>query len=204
LDAILRVSMRAELKHLHEELKTTTVYVTHDQIEAMTMATRVVVMKDGEVSQIGTPEEIYGNPDNLFVATFIGSPPMNCLPGRLTDGTFSCDNGLIEGFAFQAAGSVILGVRPDNVSLTEGSDADLRGTVFAVEFTGSGLLVVVEVGDQMVTLFGDPAQRPRMNDNVGLKIDRTGVFFFDADTGRRLHLEPNVESRAPLRQAPGV
>ena len=188
LDAILRVSMRAELKHLHEELKTTTVYVTHDQIEAMTMATRVVVMKNGEVAQIGTPEEIYGNPQNLFVATFIGSPPMNCLPGQLANGTLSCASGQIGGFADQSAGDVILGVRPDHVSLADGPDADLHGSVFAVEFTGSGLLVVVQVGEQMVTLFGDPGARPKMNDNVGLKIDRAGVFFFEAATEKRLRL----------------
>lgn len=185
LDAILRVSMRAELKHLHHELETTTVYVTHDQIEAMTLATRVVVMNKGEVAQIGSPEEIYGDPETLFVATFIGSPPMNCVRGRLSDGVFQNADTKIGNLAHTIAGDVILGVRPEHVSIAPPEGADITGTVFAVEYTGSGLLVVVQAGDAMVTAMGNPDMRPKFNDSIGLKIDRTGVFFFDADTEKR-------------------
>lgn len=185
LDAILRVSMRAELKHLHHELETTTVYVTHDQIEAMTLATRVVVMNKGEVAQIGTPEEIYGDPETLFVATFIGSPPMNCVRGSLSDGVFRNSDTNIGNLAETIAGDVILGVRPEHVSIAPLEGADITGTVFAVEYTGSGLLVVVQAGDAMVTAMGNPDMRPKFNDSIGLNIDRAGVFFFDANTEKR-------------------
>jgi len=185
LDAILRVSMRAELKHLHRELGTTTVYVTHDQIEAMTMATRVVVMNNGAVEQIGAPEDIYGDPENLFVATFIGSPPINQIRGRLAGGVFQASQASLGGFAKDISGDAVLGVRPDNVSIAD-RDADLKGTVFAVEYTGSDLLIVVEVGSERVTLVGDMSKRPRIDQAIGLKIDRRRAFFFDAKTHARM------------------
>ncbi|MCR9137997.1 MAG: sn-glycerol-3-phosphate ABC transporter ATP-binding protein UgpC [Alphaproteobacteria bacterium] len=185
LDAILRVSMRAELKHLHHELETTTVYVTHDQIEAMTLATRVVVMNKGEVAQIGTPEEIYGDPETLFVATFIGSPPMNCIRGTLSGGIFENADAKISKLQEAISGDVILGVRPEHVSIAPAEGADITGTVFAVEYTGSGLLVVVQVGNAMVTAMGNPDIRPKFNDHIGLTIDRAGIFFFDADSEKR-------------------
>ena len=189
LDAILRVSMRAELKHLHRQLETTTVYVTHDQIEAMTMATRVVVMNNGTVEQIGAPEQIYGDPENLFVATFIGSPPMNQIRGRLSDGVFRSSTASLGGFAKELSGDAILGVRPENVSLAD-RNADLKGSVFAVEYTGSGLLIVVEVGSERITLVGDMAKRPRVDQEIGLIVDRGGALFFDAKTQARMRVEP--------------
>ena len=185
LDAILRVSMRAELKHLHHELETTTVYVTHDQIEAMTMATRVVVMNNGMVAQIGTPEQIYGDPENLFVATFIGSPPINRLRGQLSNGTFRTGSASLAGFAEELSGEAIMGVRPENVSIA-GDDPDLVGTVFAVEYTGSDLLIVTEVGDDRITLVGDLSRRPNIGEQVGLRIDREATFLFDAQSEARM------------------
>lgn len=189
LDAILRVSMRAELKHLHHELETTTVYVTHDQIEAMTLATRVVVMHKGAIAQIGTPEEIYGDPETLFVGTFIGSPPMNCIRGNLSDGVFKTAAATVDGCPNTISGDVILGVRSDHLSLTDPDKADLVGQVFAVEYTGSGLLVVVKVGDTMVTTVGNQDMRPDFDQKVGLNIDRSGVFFFDAVSEKRLRTQ---------------
>ncbi len=185
LDAILRVSMRAELKHLHHELETTTVYVTHDQIEAMTMATRVVVMNNGMVAQIGTPEQIYGDPDNLFVATFIGSPPINQMRGQLSNGTFRTGSATLDGFGEELSGDAILGVRPENVSI-EGRNPDFIGVVFAVEYTGSDLLIVTEVGDDRITLVGDLARRPDINEKIGLRIDREETFLFDARSETRM------------------
>ena len=185
LDAILRVSMRAELKHLHHELETTTVYVTHDQIEAMTMATRVVVMNNGMVAQIGTPEQIYGDPENLFVATFIGSPPINQIRGQLSNGTLRTVSATLGGFAGELSGDVILGIRPENVSIADDSP-DMTGTVFAVEYTGSDLLVVVQAGDDRITLVGDVSRRPTIDETIGLRIDRREAFLFDAQSKMRM------------------
>ena len=185
LDAILRVSMRAELKNLHHNLETTTVYVTHDQIEAMTMATRVVVMNSGIVEQIGAPEQIYGDPDNLFVATFIGSPPMNRIQGRISDGVFRSTSASFGGFPRELSGDAVLGVRPEHVSIANESP-DINGIVFAVEYTGSDLLIVTDIGGERITLNGDLAKRPKINERIGLKIDRGGAFFFDLQTGARM------------------
>ena len=188
LDAILRVSMRAELKRLHDNLETTTVYVTHDQIEAMTMATRVVVMNEGTVAQIGTPEQIYGDPEDLFVAEFIGTPPISQIRGRLADGNLITATAAISGFSKGLAGEAILAIRPEHVAVS-GSDPDLKGTVFAVEYTGSDLLITVDVGGERITVFGDLAQRPRIDQSIGLSIDRGSVFLFDAETRRRMRPE---------------
>ncbi|MCP4385346.1 MAG: ABC transporter ATP-binding protein [Hyphomicrobiales bacterium] len=188
LDAILRVNMRAELKHLHHELETTTVYVTHDQIEAMTLATRVAVMDQGKIVQLGSPEEIYSNPQTLFVGTFIGSPPMNLLHGRLDNGVFTNSSVRLEGWPISASGDVVLGFRADAVSLAEPQAGNLSGKVFAVEYTGSGLLVVVSVGNAMVTAFGDLTKRPTFDDLVDLRLDPSAVFVFDPATGDRIPL----------------
>ena len=185
LDAILRVTMRAELKHLHDNLKTTTVYVTHDQIEAMTMASRVVVMNNGMVEQIGAPEQIYGDPDNLFVATFIGSPPINRIPGRASGGEFQTASANIGGFPIWLSGDAVLGVRPEHVSIAD-EDPDIAGTVFAVEYTGSELLIVADTGGDRISLIGDLARRPKIDERIGLRIDRGETFFFDAQTGARI------------------
>ncbi len=187
LDAILRVSMRAELKHLHHELETTTVYVTHDQIEAMTMATRVVVMNEGRVVQIGTPEEIYSDPENSFVATFIGTPPINMMRGHMQDGEFHTATARLGGFSRDQSGDMILAVRPDHVTIA-GQDPDLSGTVFAVEYTGSELLVVVDVGGERITLTSNLDRRPRIDESIGLRIDRNETFLFDPPTGNRIRL----------------
>ena len=192
LDAILRVTMRAELKHLHHELETTTVYVTHDQIEAMTLASRVAVMNQGEIVQLGPPEEIYSDPETLFVATFIGSPPMNLLAGRLENGTFANPAVRYSGWHRDTSANAILGFRPDRATLCSPDAGDLTGKVFAVEFTGSGLLVVVSVGDATVNVFGDPARRPDFDENVGVQLDPAGIYLFDPATEKRL-MVPNAE-----------
>jgi multiple sugar transport system ATP-binding protein len=188
LDAILRVSMRAELKRLHYELNTTTIYVTHDQIEAMTLASRVAVMNGGRLVQLGTPEQIYGDPDTLFVATFIGSPPMNLLRGPLRSGVMESEGGPLEGFAGVPDGVVILGIRPDRVTIASPHDGDLSGPVFAVEYTGTGLQVTISVGGTYITALGDMARRPVFDEMVGLKLDRSAIFLFDAATCKRIRI----------------
>jgi multiple sugar transport system ATP-binding protein len=200
LDAILRVSMRSELKHLHHELKTTTIYVTHDQIEAMTLATRVAVMNKGAIEQLGPPERIYEDPGTLFVARFIGSPPMNFLKGTLQDRVFRNETVAIDGFWRTAPTPVVLGVRPSNVRLGSPDSSDIKGRVFAVEYTGSDLQVTVAVGDSLVTAITSLAIRPTTDEIVGLTIDRAQAFLFDAATEQRIRAtDERGASVTPLR-----
>jgi multiple sugar transport system ATP-binding protein len=187
LDAKLRVQMRSEIKQNHQQLKTTTVYVTHDQIEAMTMADRIVVMHDGVIEQIGTPLELYDRPANLFVAGFIGSPAMNMIKGKIDGGSFVADDGtkiplgMVPGNS--AGRSVTLGVRPEHFSLDpNGVDAE----VLTVEPTGSETLVVARfAGNEIMGAF-----RERITTQPGqmLKIQPEGnsVHLFDAESGRRI------------------
>ena len=186
LDAILRVSMRAELKHLHHELNTTTVYVTHDQIEAMTLATRVAVMNKGAIEQLGRPEEIYEDPASLFVARFIGSPPMNLIEGSLDGSSFANEAMRLDCGWKGAPGRVVMGIRPDHVVLAPADGGDVRGRVFSVEYTGSGVQVTVTVGRSQVTALAGLGVRPAIEEPIGLIFDRNKFFLFDAESGRRL------------------
>ena len=192
LDAKLRVAMRVEIKELHQRLKTTTVYVTHDQIEAMTMADRIVVMHDGIVEQIGAPLELYDRPDNLFVAGFIGSPAMNFLDGsiRSRNGVpvFATSGGVELPLASAPAASdgkpVVFGVRPEHIVLDpQGVDAE----VSVIEPTGSETQVFLKVdGHPLVAVFRD---RVDIRPGARLKIaaDPSVCHLFDKGTGRRLH-----------------
>src|SRR5690606_28535336 len=150
LDAKLRVQMRTEIKALHQRLKTTTIYVTHDQIEAMTMADKIVVMHDGIVEQIGEPLDLYDRPANLFVAGFIGSPAMNFMKGRLDGGRFVGDGGATVPLANGAAarsGRATLGFRPEHIAVAEDG---IETRVVVIEPTGSETQVVVESGGQEI------------------------------------------------------
>jgi multiple sugar transport system ATP-binding protein len=194
LDAKLRVAMRAEIKALHQRLKTTTVYVTHDQIEAMTMADRIVVMHDGIVEQIGTPLELYDRPGNLFVAQFIGSPAMNVLPGVLqTEGGHAAVSalGALWPVAGLVAGShgqpVHYGIRPGDLTLAA---AGVPAQVVVVEPTGAETELLLQVGSGSATqqlvlvLHGRTAARP--GDTVHLAIDGEKAHVFDGSSGQRL------------------
>ena len=188
LDAKLRVAMRTEIKELHQRLKTTTIYVTHDQIEAMTMADRIVVMHDGVVEQIGPPLELYDRPDNLFVAGFIGSPAMNFVPGRVRANgrlTFSTETGLSIPLADAPAGvdgrPLILGVRPEHFDLAPDG---IAAEVVVVEPTGSETMLAVRAGGQDLTCVLRERVRERPGETVSLRPNR--VHFFDAETGCRL------------------
>ncbi|MEY9559024.1 ABC transporter ATP-binding protein [Sinorhizobium fredii] len=145
LDAKLRVTMRAEIKDLHQRLKTTTVYVTHDQIEAMTMADRIVVMRGGNVEQIGKPLELYDRPANTFVATFIGSPAMNLFEGSIADGGFVTRDGVFLPMpgGYRGAAAAIYGIRPEHLAIAE---SGVPATVVVVEPTGSETHVLVKLG----------------------------------------------------------
>ena len=196
LDAKLRVTMRAHIKHLHHSLGVTTIYVTHDQIEAMTLADRVVVMSRARIQQIGTPQDIYERPANLFVAGFIGSPPMNLVPGSLQGGVFSAPGVRIEGFAAagvaadvaSAATNVVLGARPEDLELVAADDATAAVTaeVFAFELTGDATLVTLKQGDLMITAKAGKDCRIAMGARVGMRARAECCHLFDAGTQARI------------------
>jgi multiple sugar transport system ATP-binding protein len=193
LDAKLRVAMRAEIKALHQRLKTTTVYVTHDQIEAMTMADRIVVMHDGIIEQIGTPLELFDRPSNLFVAQFIGSPAMNVVAGTLRRGA--------GGDAVEAVGTrlpvpglngagrdgqaVHYGIRPGDLAIAPNGQG-VPAKVVVVEPTGAETELLVQIGDAqfIVVMHGRTSAKP--DDTVHLSIDPDKAHLFDAGSGQRL------------------
>jgi len=194
LDAKLRVAMRAEIKALHQRLKTTTVYVTHDQVEAMTMADRIVVMHDGRIEQIGAPLALYDHPDNLFVAQFIGSPAMNVISGRVAraDGTGCVEvAGGLRWPLPAAAGvdgqAVAYGIRPGDIRIAgAGSAGAVPAEVVVVEPTGAETELLLQAGDAQVTLVthGRPDVNP--GDRIGLAIDPAKIHLFDQSSGARL------------------
>ena len=187
LDAKLRVTMRAELKHLSRELKITTIYVTHDQIEAMTLADRVAVMKNGIIQQLGTPDEIYNDPANLFVAGFIGSPAMNLIDGRVEDGFFVTTGGtrLVRVPVPDRAG-VVLGVRADDMRVAEAGEGEIDVRIYAFENTGEATLLTVQWGKQRVIAKGDRHLRKEQDDMVSISLSPDHLYLFDPETGQRI------------------
>ena len=183
LDAKLRVTMRTEIKNLHHRLKTTTVYVTHDQIEAMTMADKIVVMHDGRVEQIGSPLELYDRPDNLFVAGFIGSPAMNMIKGRAEGGVFVAPDGThLPVVAAPEGRPLVYGARPEAITL--GGDIPL--TIEVTEPTGAETYVVGTLGGQAVTCVFRDRVAARPGEVIHVAIDPEAVHLFDAESGVRL------------------
>jgi multiple sugar transport system ATP-binding protein len=192
LDAKLRVAMRAEIKELHQRLKTTTVYVTHDQIEAMTMADKIVVMQDGIVEQMGAPLELYDHPENKFVAGFIGSPAMNFLEGTLkVNGgqpwVETASGARLPVAAAPAASndkSVTYGIRPEHL---EFADDGIEAEVIVVEPTGSETQIVARIGTQdIIAIFRD--RRPvAPGDRIHLRPRAASAHLFDKDSGKRMN-----------------
>jgi len=186
LDAKLRVAMRAEIKELHQRLATTTVYVTHDQIEAMTMADKIVVMNSGNVEQIGAPLELYDRPLNLFVAGFIGSPAMNFLKGKIEGGAFQAEGGVALPLGNGPNGSdgkpAVYGVRPEHFQL---SPSGLPAVVHVVEPTGSETQVVAEfAGASVICAFRERISA-KPGETIRIVPDPALVHVFDAATGQR-------------------
>ena len=186
LDAKLRTQTRLELVELWRRLETTFVYVTHDQVEAMTMATRIAVMTDGRLQQVGAPQAVYDRPANLFVATFIGSPPMNVVDGHVAGSRVDTVAGSLPVAAIgSAAGPVVAGVRPEALSL---GGSDLRGTVLNVELLGHERHVVCAIGDSRWTVrqaAHDPVAA--VGHEVGIGVDPDAVRLFDPSTTARLN-----------------
>jgi multiple sugar transport system ATP-binding protein len=192
LDAKLRVQMRAEISKLQKRLQTTTVYVTHDQVEAMTMGHRIAVMNGGRLQQVGTPLEVYDRPANLFVASFIGTPPMNFVPAVVRDAGATV---AASGFSLPlptAVGrdgtKIVLGLRPESLREAAGPGAGTRisGTVEFVEPLGHEVIVHIRVGDDLLLAKLDPHRAPEVGDAIDLAVDLAALHLFDAETEQRL------------------
>ena len=199
LDAKLRVQMRAEISKLQQRLQTTTVYVTHDQVEAMTMGHRIAVMKDGVLQQVGTPLDVYERPQNLFVANFIGTPPMNFINATIADGGSAL---AASKYKLPVPASrrtltsgkdgvkVVVGVRPENIVDTgrsgRGETAKVSAEVEIVEPLGHEVIVHGRVGDDLLVAKVEPQRAPRMGGQIDLLIELDALHLFDAATERRL------------------
>ncbi|HET9451264.1 MAG TPA: sn-glycerol-3-phosphate ABC transporter ATP-binding protein UgpC [Aggregicoccus sp.] len=199
LDAKLRVQMRAEIKKLQHRLKTTTVYVTHDQVEAMTMGHRIAVMKDGKLQQLGTPLEVYEKPVNVFVAQFIGTPPMNFLQA-----TLSADGKLLEGKGFRlpvpaslahltagkAGQRIVVGLRPEHLleegRQVRGESAPLTVTVEMIEPLGDQVIAHVKLGDDLLSFKLEAHRLPEIGTQLPARVELDALHLFDAVTEQRL------------------
>ena len=185
LDAKLRGSLRVEIANLHHELKTTSIYVTHDQLEAMTLADRIVLMKDGRIEQMGTPEEIYQTPATLFAAGFIGTPNMNFFELNSADGRLRDETIDLTSPAKIAAGSVTVGVRPGSFSLNE-TAGQIRGHVERNEFHGETRLVTIRSGKHVFNVAVPAAMRLKEGQSIGVDIASQDLHVFDTKSGLRL------------------
>jgi len=186
LDAKLRGHMRAELKHLQRELGTTTIYVTHDQIEAMTLAHRVAVMNAGIVQQIDTPREIYENPANLFVAGFMGSPPMNFIEGNVEDGHFICDHGKVAAGGVAPHRGVTLGFRPEDAHIADPQSAQLSVLVYSTEMTGNETIVTCSLAKDSIFVKAAKDYDAPINSPVHIAVDPAKICLFDSQSGERI------------------
>jgi multiple sugar transport system ATP-binding protein len=186
LDAKLRVSTRAQIKHLQHDLAVTTVYVTHDQVEAMTLADRVVVMNRGVIQQVGSPTDIYERPANTFVAGFIGSPAMNLLDGDLEDGVFQTEGVRIAGLAEICRGPVTLGFRAEDATIDPASN-QVSAAIYSLELLGDATMVTFRVANALVSVKGDKAYRAGIGDPATVNIDPAKCHLYSRDgVGRRL------------------
>lgn len=186
LDAKLRGHMRAELKHMQQKLGITTIYVTHDQIEAMTLAHRVAVLEKGVLQQLATPAEIYNNPANLFVAQFIGSPPMNVVRGSLEGARFQTSGTYVQTPVAGQIRNAILGVRPEDCSVVAPAKGALKGTIYTTELIGDHTLVTVETGQDKLTVKAPKDFNGKQGDTIGVTLSKGHLFIFDAVTGERV------------------
>jgi multiple sugar transport system ATP-binding protein len=184
LDAKLRVSTRAQIKNLSHELAVTTIYVTHDQIEAMTLADRVVVMQKGVVQQVGSPTEIYDTPANTFVAGFIGNPAMNLMDGQIAGGTFRAPNVEIVGLS-APDGPVTLGFRAEDATVGAGA-GQINAPIYTMELLGEATMVSVRIGGQLISCKADKSYRGQIGEAIAINIPAKICHLFDGATGARL------------------
>ncbi|MDP7149549.1 MAG: ABC transporter ATP-binding protein [Paracoccaceae bacterium] len=184
LDAKLRVSTRAQIKNLSHELAVTTIYVTHDQIEAMTLADRVVVMKQGVVQQVGSPTEIYDRPANAFVASFIGNPAMNLMDGELNGGSFRAEGVEVAGLG-APDGPTTLGFRAEDAEVVA-SGGQINAPIYTMELLGEATMVSVRIGGALVSVKADKNYRAEIGDTVSIRVPMEHCHLFDAQTGERV------------------
>lgn len=216
LDAKLRVQMRGELIKLHNKIETTTIYVTHDQIEAMTMASRIVVMKDGYIMQVGSPKEIYDHPNNMFVAGFIGTPPMNFIHGRVSkEGIFTAGKHTIElpkdkfeivKYHKMIEKEIVLGIRPedihdDQVVKKAYPNATLDLVVDVAELLGAETNIYTLVHESNICASVDARTNIHIGDNLQLTLDMNKVHFFDPETQQSLLIDPNADVKPTKKVA---
>jgi multiple sugar transport system ATP-binding protein len=185
LDAKLRVSTRAQIKNLHHTLKRTTIYVTHDQIEAMTLADRVVVMSKGVIQQVGTPMEIYDRPANTFVASFIGSPAMNLVHGDISNGVFTGDRIRLDGLPTQVSGPVTLGFRAEDATIAS-EHGHIEAPIYSVELLGEATMISMRVAGELVSIKVGKDFRAEIGDVVRVNIPAASCHLFDRASGQRI------------------
>src|SRR5215475_9843384 len=187
LDAKLRGHMRAELKHMQHALGITTIYVTHDQVEAMTLAHRVAVLNKGRTQQIDTPQRIYDDPANIFVAGFVGSPPMNFLSGDLEQGRFRGPDASLPTALSGSRGGVQLGFRPEDcrIAVPESPDC-LAGSIYSTELIGDHVLVTCRVAEQSIVVKAEKSFDGEIGMPVGIRVPPAAAYLFDRDSGDRL------------------
>lgn len=185
LDAKLRVSTRAQIKNLSHELAVTTVYVTHDQIEAMTLADRVVVIEKGIVQQVGSPTEIYDRPANTFVAGFIGSPAMNLIDGACAGGSFSTDKTRVDGLTCDDR-KVTLGFRAEDATVATDGQGQINAPIYTLELLGDATMVSVRIGGALVSAKADKTFRADIGEMVSIHLAPEHCHLFDAETGVRI------------------
>ena len=188
LDAKLRASTRVEIKRLQKELQVTTIYVTHDQVEAMTMADRVAVMKDGQIAQLGTPQEIYNTPSNIFVAGFIGSPPMNIIKGQVNDaGIFEADGITIGGAEQYCNRELYIGFRAEDVEVNNDlTNPQIHSSIYNIELLGDCKMIELKIHESMITIKTHKDFEASMGDAIKAGIQINRCHFFDLESGERI------------------
>ena len=184
LDAKLRVSTRHQIKNLSHELQVTTIYVTHDQIEAMTLADRVVVMNKGVIQQVGTPTEIYDRPNNVFVAGFIGSPAMNLIEGHISNGNFAAENVKVSGFDKKLNGKITLGFRAEDAEMTNKGNAN--APLYSIELLGDATISTMRLGGAICSVKGPKDYRAEIGHPVSASIPQKACHLFNPENGERL------------------
>lgn len=184
LDAKLRVSTRAQIKNLSKQLAVTTIYVTHDQIEAMTLADRVVIMKQGVVQQVGTPVDIYDRPANTFVASFIGNPAMNLIDGDMSQGTFR-ESGVEIRQLNAPNGKTTLGFRAEDAEVVE-KDGQITAPIYTMELLGDSTMVSVRIGGALISVKAGKGYRAQIGDTVSISVPPEKCHLFATTTGTRV------------------
>jgi multiple sugar transport system ATP-binding protein len=186
LDAKLRVSTRGQIKYLQDKLKITTIYVTHDQIEAMTLADRVVVMDKGIIQQIGSPKQIYEKPINTFVASFIGNPPMNLIEGKIEDGTFYSKDIMIKNFIYRN-GKYILGFRAEDGNVNQNDIGNIKGPIFSIELLGDAVMVALKIDKNLISVKMSNTFNASIGDIINISIVSSKCQVFNYKTGLNLN-----------------